>query len=523
MAAPHFVFFITDQQRSDWLGCYGHPVVKTPHIDQLAKDGTRFSNFHTASPVCMPNRASLMTGRYPSVHGLRYNGCTLPLSTHTFVDVLAVGGYKTASIGKSHLQPFTGLSPPHQSDEGKQRTIEEARKSDGGDYTLEEPEHYTSDDRFEIPLPYYGFQHVDMVTGHGVHCGGHYLQWLKEQTPDWAFYLSDESELPHNYSCPQVNRTRLPEALYPTSYIRDRAIEHLSTALDSEQPSFTFISFPDPHHPWNPPGKYWDMYSPSQFDVTLRASDHQNPPPHLQFLQEQFDQGIVPSAAQMAFMANDQEIKEAKALTAGMVSMIDGAIGEIVATINASPAAENTVICMTSDHGDYLGDFNLLLKGSWPKASICQVPFIWTEPSGSQTSVSDALCSTIDISATILARAGLEPFNGLQGKSLLPLMDDTSSGENVRDSLMIEMNDLMPRFGLEKAARVRQVLKDGWSLTLYGGEDWGELYDRSSDPNECHNLWNQAAYAAKQSELLMALTDHLIQQMDESPRAQRYA
>jgi len=97
-ARPNFIFFITDQHRADWLGCSGHPIVKTPNIDSIAANGTRFDNFHVASPVCMPNRASLLTGRYPSQHGLRYNGCKLPQNANTFVDVLGASGYKTAAI-----------------------------------------------------------------------------------------------------------------------------------------------------------------------------------------------------------------------------------------------------------------------------------------------------------------------------------------------------------------------------------------------------------------------------------------
>ena len=108
---PNFLFIITDQQRADWLGCYGHPVLKTPNIDSIAARGTVFENFHVASPVCMPNRASLLTGRYPSLHGLRYNGCALPTDANTFVNVLADAGYHTAAIGKSHLQPFTAMAP----------------------------------------------------------------------------------------------------------------------------------------------------------------------------------------------------------------------------------------------------------------------------------------------------------------------------------------------------------------------------------------------------------------------------
>ena len=111
---PNILFLITDQQRADWLGCYGHPVLKTPNIDRIAAQGMRFENFQVASPVCMPNRATLLTGRYPSLHGLRYNGCVLPENANTFVDLLAGAGYHTAAIGKSHLQPFTGHAADQQ-------------------------------------------------------------------------------------------------------------------------------------------------------------------------------------------------------------------------------------------------------------------------------------------------------------------------------------------------------------------------------------------------------------------------
>ena len=108
---PNFVLFITDQQRADFLGCYGHPVLRTPHIDSIAARGTAFDRFHVASPVCMPNRASLMTGRMPSVHGVRSNGIPLSINAVTFVDLLRDAGYATALIGKSHLQNFTPHGP----------------------------------------------------------------------------------------------------------------------------------------------------------------------------------------------------------------------------------------------------------------------------------------------------------------------------------------------------------------------------------------------------------------------------
>ena len=108
---PNFLLFITDQHRADFLGCYGHPVLRTPHIDSIAARGTAFDRFYVASPVCQPNRASLMTARMPSVHDVRSNGIPLSMEAVTFVDLLRDAGYRTALVGKSHLQNFTDWDP----------------------------------------------------------------------------------------------------------------------------------------------------------------------------------------------------------------------------------------------------------------------------------------------------------------------------------------------------------------------------------------------------------------------------
>ena len=108
---PSFILFITDQQRADFLGCTGHPVLKTPNIDAIAAGGVIHDRFYVASPVCMPNRASLMTARLPSSHGVRMNGIPLDRRHVTFVDLLRAAGYGTALIGKSHLQNIAGRPP----------------------------------------------------------------------------------------------------------------------------------------------------------------------------------------------------------------------------------------------------------------------------------------------------------------------------------------------------------------------------------------------------------------------------
>src|SRR5216684_6586151 len=108
---PSFLFIITDQQRADHLGAYGNAIVGTPHIDSLARAGFRAERFYVASPICMPNRASLMTGRMPSVHGVRHNGIPLSLDATTFADLLRDAGYRTAMVGKSHLQNMLDKPP----------------------------------------------------------------------------------------------------------------------------------------------------------------------------------------------------------------------------------------------------------------------------------------------------------------------------------------------------------------------------------------------------------------------------
>lgn len=516
---PNFLFLITDQQRADWLGCYGHPVLKTPHIDAIAARGTRFDNFHVASPVCMPNRASLLTGRYPTLHGLRYNGCVLPARTNTFVDQLAEAGYHTAAIGKSHLQPFTTI-PPMGFTDAQIAATPEAWKHDPTAYQEEAPDNYSADGRYEIRTPYYGYQHVDMITRHGDRCGGHYQQWFREHAPDWEALHDPANELAHNYACPQAYRTPIPEDLYPTAWVRDRAVDYLETRAGADDPFFAFVSFPDPHHPFNPPGKYWGMYSPEDFDVPLPYEAHQNPSAPMQWLHANWKGGGGQTTAQSAMMIDNQQIKEAMALTAGMISCVDDAVGVIIEALERSGQAGNTVICYNSDHGDYMGDFNMILKGALPFRSITRVPFIWSDPATRTPASTAALASTVDLSATILERAGIAPFNGNQGRSLASAL---GGGEGERDEVLIEYNDGGKRMGFAKPARVRALVTSRWRYTLYKDQAWGELYDLANDPRETCNLWEDPAYRDVRGHLAERMNHHLVAQMDESPMANRLA
>ncbi len=514
---PSFILIITDQQRADHLGCYGHPVLRTPAIDALAAKGICHDACYVASPVCMPNRASLMTGRMPSVHGVRSNGIPLPTDAVTFVDLLRDAGYRTALVGKSHLQNFTGLPPlvdERPVEVGLHRAggvLAQARRLDleAPEYQQESPAFWAGDEP-RLTLPFYGFDHVELVTEHGDACGGDYARWVREREPDVETLLGPDNQLPHDYVCPQAVRTALPEALYSTSYVAERAAAYLEAAGD--EPFFLMVSFPDPHHPFNPPGRYWDAYRPE--DMPVPAAFERNdwtPPPHVAGVHAEREAGTAKLGATFSIGCSLREALEARALTCGMIEMIDDAIARVLAALEAHGRAADTVLAFTSDHGDHLGDHRLLFKGAEQYRDLTRVPLIWTDPAGPSGVRAGAIAQTIDIPATILERAGIEPFAGMQGRSLL--------GGAGRDAAFIQYDHQRPNAALGGPPRVHTLVDARWRLSVYDGLQWGELYDLRADPGELHNLWDDPDAASAKVRLVERLLRAEIDAVDRSPLA----
>lgn len=204
---PNFLFIITDQLRADHLGCYGNRTIRTPAIDSLAARGVAFDRFYVASPVCQPNRATLMTGRMPSLHGVRHNGISLSLNANTFVDLLRSAGWRTALIGKSHLQNMTGMptvAPKPQVPMGYRAPptgFDEAEKEDFADpaYEQENAREWDRNPSRAFRLPYYGFDHVELCSGHATEVHGTYTGWLRERRPDGDRLRGPENQIPHGY------------------------------------------------------------------------------------------------------------------------------------------------------------------------------------------------------------------------------------------------------------------------------------------------------------------------------------
>ncbi len=524
---PNFLLFINDQHRVDYLGCTGHPVLKTPNIDSIAARGTSFERFYVATPVCMPNRSTLMTGRMPSVHGVRSNGSPLPLNSNTFVDALRAGGYTTALVGKSHLQNFSEFPailkrpPPRAGDQVLDANFAEARKPVPGDgpYDQEHPARWEPGRDFDMNLPFYGFEHVDLCTTHGDQVGGHYYVWLKARRPDADALRDHKNQLPHDYVCPQAFRTPIPEELYPTAYIADKSCEWLDgyAAGDRDKPFFLMTSFPDPHHPFTPPGKYWSMYRPE--DMTLPPSfDHGNRqlPRSVAWALAQRESGKANTSEQAAFAVDEREAREAMALSCGMITMIDDAIGRVLATLAANGLADDTIVIFTTDHGDFLGDHRLMLKGPAHYEAITHVPFIWAEPGKHEARTSDVLGGTVDIAATILDRAGIQPYNGIQGESLLPAIEGDGAA-NGRDSMVIEDDQQRASLGFQTPPRMRTLVTQRWRMTIAHGDAWGELYDLQNDPHEMDNLFDDPAYRGVRGELMEKLAYREMELADRSP------
>jgi len=517
---PNFIVFLTDQQRWDHVGCYGNEILKTPNIDALARGGVRFERFYVSSPLCQPNRATLMTGRTPMVHGVRTNGIALDRNSVTFVDLLRAAGWRTALIGKSHLQNVTGLppgprAPAHPERAAPPAELQEATRGHrrGPEYDAEVNPMWRKDPLRAVPkLPYYGFDTVRLAASHSDRVQGDYTCWFNSRHPNPDSLRGRPNAIPdETITVAQSWRTSIPEELYPTTYVADQTISYLKYHQDSAEgrPFFVTCSFPDPHHPFTPPGKYWDMYNPD--DIPVPTSHHKpmtsaDMPAGLWFA---YEKGRDEPDAQWPVPVSARHAQEAIALNYGMISMVDDAVGRVLAAMTPEVRA-NTIVIFTSDHGDYMGDHGVILKLGLHFQGVVRVPFVWQDPDGASGKVREDLGGTIDIGATILARAGLQSYFGMQGRDLFDVDADPRDGILIDDHGMAVFKDPEAKAGL------MSYITDEWRLSVWEGSDWGELYSLADDPDEMTNLWSDADHAAIRQSLLHRLLREMISLRDRA-------
>lgn len=505
---PNFVLVVTDQHRPDHTGFGGNPVVQTPHLDRLAAAGTRFTRAYAANPICMPNRATILTGRMPSAHGTRFNGISLDPDVNTFVRELRRAGYRTGLVGKAHFQNMgngAALMGAIRRD-GPAREARLPREDEGWD-RFENGDRYRKGD-VELPDDFYGFSHVELAVGHADLMSGHYLRWLVSRGVD-PYAVQGPGNASERYE-PwwQIWKPALPEELYPTHWVGERAAAFVADAARSAEPFFLQVSFPDPHHPFTPPGRYYDLYDPS--DIALPSTfddDHADSMPHLRALRAKRGER-PPNIPVLPFSPTEEVFRVAAAREYGAISCIDAAVGRVLAALDEANVADRTVVVFTSDHAEMFGDHGLMLKGAMHYRPALRVPLVLRDPRrASAPERIDSLVGSIDLAETFLALAGLPEYAGMQGHSLLPMLDDPKL--EVRDAILVEEDEPFDLARTGSPLRMRTLIGSRGRLSVYAGTDRGELFDFQEDPDELRNRWSDPQARALRSDL----TEQLVRAM----------
>jgi arylsulfatase A-like enzyme len=368
-ATPHVLVIHTDQHRWDCLGAYGHPDVKTPHIDALAAEGVRFDNHFCPYPVCTPSRYSMLSGQYVFQHGGHSNHCTLTPGTPTFATVLRDAGYNTAAVGKMHFAPtyldvgfdqmlLAEQDGPGRWDDDYHRALKEAGLVDRNDL---------EDQRQE------------------------YRGKARER------YWETFGAMPSN----------LPEEWHSTTWIAGRALEQLE-GWSHEKPGLLMAGFIKPHHPFDPPQEWADRYDPDALTILPGWTEE----PLTRDLQ--VNGGYFPHPK-----LSEPALRMAMAYYYATISQIDYHVGRMVELLKKKGLYDDTLILFTSDHGEYLGFHHLLLKGNHLYDPVVKVPLIIKYPKGRDAGrVSDDLVSNVDVAPTILAAASLPIPEGMRGRDL---------------------------------------------------------------------------------------------------------
>lgn len=513
-ATTNVLLIMTDQQRADHVGFGGHPLVRTPNLDGLAARGRQFTRCHVANPICMPNRATILTGRMPSVHGTRINGIPLDWRVNTFARRLRSAGYDTSLVGKAHFQNMGQPGLADQRPEGATDAIDRDLPDDW-DLWEEAARHRSAP--IVLPPDYYGFDHVDLVTGHTDAASGHYIHWLGRHGVEPGDVRGVRTARERFDGWDQVYQSCLPPELYHTTYVAERACAHLERAAGGAQPFLLQVSFPDPHHPFGPPGEYFHRHDPATIPLPSTWDDDlAGAPPHIK--------GIAANVGSQTFAVQpfrptEEQYRHAAAAELGMIELIDDAVGRVLDALDAYGLTERTLVVFTSDHGDMMGDHGLILKGTMHYEGCTRVPLVVAGPEV-ETGVSDALVSSIDIPQTILDCTGVEPFEGMQGHSLRPLLNDAAT--TVRDSILVEEDQPFDAYRTGHGIRMRTLITQEARMTLYEGTDHLELFNLVDDPEERTNLASRNGDGEDTGPMLTALARSLIEHADRAPRPLRY-
>ncbi|WP_169568996.1 alkaline phosphatase family protein [Sneathiella limimaris] len=484
----NILFIMCDQLRFDYLGCNGHPTIKTPNIDKLASRGVNFQNAYVQAPVCGSSRMSFYTGRYVFTHGATYNGVPLNIGQPTLGDHLRELGVSTGLVGKTHmtadLANIDRLKIDPSSISGvlaKECGFEPWERDDGlhpeGANTANLAYNkYLNDKGYEGDNPW----HTAANSG------------LDEQGVLQSGWFLRNAHLP----------AVVDKAHSETAYMTDRTMQRIEDLGD--MPWCLHLSYIKPHWPYIAPAPYHNMYDKSDVIPANRNSQEKvSPHPVVHaFMKHQESQNF-----------SDEE-KRLHVIPAymGLISEIDDHIGRLIAFLDEKDKLKDTLIVLTSDHGDYLGDHWLGEKELFHEESV-RIPLIIVDPSKTADSTRGTTCDKL-VEAIDLVPTFIESLGGkakphvLEGRSLLPLLYGQEP-DDWREFAVSEVDyawrgarltlNLKP-----DETRGYMIRTEKWKYVSFDGFR-PQLFDLQSDPKELHDLGVSPEFSDVRDELELKL------------------
>ena len=476
----NILFIMYDQLRFDYLSCAGHPHLLTPNFDRVAAMGMRFTNAYVQSPICGASRMSFYTGRYVASHGAAWNNFPLRVGEMTLGDHLRAAGMDCWLIGKTHMKADAagmarlGLSPDseigaRQAEAGFDVWIRDdglwAQGPDGFYDEKRSPyNEYLKQQGYQADNPWASFANAG-VDDDGAMATG------------WLFDNADKAANIH-------------ERHSETPWLTRRTIDFIDQAVG---PWCAHVSYIKPHWPYIVPAPYHDMFGANHVPAAIRHDvEREDPQPVFGAYME--------NRIARAFQSDEVRNKVIPAYM-GLIKQCDDQLGVLLDHLEASGQMDQTMIVLTSDHGDYLGDHWLGEKDLFHDPSV-KVPMIVYDPrdaaDGTRGTVCDALVEAIDLVPTFIETAGgTPPDHIVEGRSLIPWLHGMTPDwrKYVISEFDYSATNQAVRLNLEpKECRLFMVFDGHLKLIHAEGGLRPMLFDLSNDPDSFLDLSLEPAH-----------------------------
>ncbi len=487
MTVKNVLFIMVDQMRADCLGVAGHPIVQTPNLDRLAREGSYFPNAYVQTAVCGPSRMCFYTGRYTHAHRSYWNEVPLPVDEPTLATMLAESGIRAVLCGKTHHVPDQPFADRH----GTAALIENA-----GFEPWEVNEFWGNGEpwRKDERDTNRWMQHL-RAKGYD----------LPYDQPMLAAFLVDTPDGPKNGW--RFENTRYPTIIRQedsdTAFMTDRAIEFIEQAGDG--PWLLHLSYLKPHWPNVAPAPYNTMYDPASVPPPVRSAEElTNPHPLLEPFRT--ERRSLP-------FDNEKTWREMRATYYGLITEIDTNLGRLFDCLRAQGRLADTLIIFVSDHGEYMGDHWLFEKELFYESAI-RVPLIIYDPDpradACRGQIVEEFVESIDILPTCLDAFGVAVPTAVQGRSLVPFLRGEKPA-TWRDAVYGDWDFRFYKTAEKLALAANQcrawMVRDKQYKYVHFNGLPDMLFDLVADPGELHNLADAPDRREVMHEYLIKLVD----------------